>query len=285
MQFETLAYGYGLVEGPRTDEHNRFYFSDVRGGGVFRRSFDGAIETLIPERKFVGGIALCEDGGLVVTGATLAKWDQRSERLTDIFAQWQRKPLFGLNDLTIDARGSIWAGSFGMEIAKFDFSTKPPPGALFRIDPPNTVTMLYEGIEVTNGLGFSPDGRLLYHCDTTTRAVWAYDVSIERGVSGRRVFGRLPEGMPDGMTVDAEGGVWVAVVGGPGEVVRFKPDGAVERRIKVPARTVTSVAFGGPDMHDLYVVTANNSEQRERKGTIFRARSEIAGLPVPKARF
>lgn len=285
MYFETLAYGYGLVEGPRTDEQNRLYFSDVRGGGVFRRSPDGKIETLISGRTFVGGIALCEDGGLMVTGPTLAKWDKGTAKLTDIFASWQSKPLFGLNDLTVDANGSIWAGSFGMEIAKFDFSSKPPPGALFRIDPPNAVTMLYEGIEVTNGLGFSPDGRLLYHCDTTTRAVWAYDVNTDRTVSGRRVFGRLPEGMPDGMTVDAEGGVWVAVVGGPGEVVRFKPDGAVADRVKIPARTVTSVAFGGPDMRDLYVVTANNSEVRERKGTIFRARSEVAGLTVPKARF
>ncbi len=285
MQFETLAWGYGLVEGPRTDERNRLYFSDVRGGGVFRRAPDGTLETLIPARTFVGGIALCEDGGLMVTGASLAKWNPRGAQLTDVFAHWQGKPLFGLNDLTTDARGSVWTGSFGMDIAKFDFTSKPPPGALFRIDPPATVTMLYEGVEVTNGLGFSPDGRLLYHCDTTTRAVWAYDVNAERRLSGRRVFGRLPEGMPDGMTVDAEGGVWVAVVGGPGEVVRFKSDGAVERRIKVPARTVTSVAFGGPDMRDLYVVTANNSEMRDRKGTIFRARSEIAGLPVPKARF
>lgn len=284
-EFETLAYGYGLVEGPRTDHQNRLYYSDVRGGGVFRRSPDGRIETLIAKRKFVGGIALCEDGGLVITGGALTKWDQRGGTLRDIFAQWQGKPLFGLNDLTTDARGSIWTGSFGMEIAKFDFSAKPPPGSLFRIDPPGTVTMLYEGLEVTNGLGFSPDGRLLYHCDTTTRAVWAYDVTAERGVKDRRMFGKLPEGMPDGMTVDAEGGVWVAVVAGPGEVVRFKPNGTVDRRVKVPAKTVTSVAFGGPDLRDLYVVTANNSEDRERKGTIFRTRSDIAGLAVPLARF
>jgi gluconolactonase len=285
MQFETLAWGYGLLEGPRTDEHDRLYFSDVRGGGVFRRAPDGGIETLIPGRTFVGGIALCEDGGIVVTGASLAKWDSRNAQLTDIFAHWEGKPLFGLNDLTVDAYGSIWTGSFGMDITKFDFTSKPPPGALFRIDPPDAVTMLYEGIEVTNGLGFSPDGRLLYHCDTTTRAVWAYDLSPERGLNGRRVFARLPEGMPDGMTVDAEGGVWVAVVGGPGELARFRADGVLRERIKVPARTVTSVAFGGPDMGDLYVVTANNSEVRDRKGTIFRARPGVAGQPVPRARF
>jgi xylono-1,5-lactonase len=81
-----------------------------------------------------------------------------------------------------------------------------------------------------------------------------------------------------------EGGVWVAVVAGQGEIVRFKKDGTLAQRVKVPAKTVTSVAFGGPDMCDLYVVTANN-DQRELKGTVFRTRSQIPGLPVPKARF
>jgi gluconolactonase len=139
-------------------------------------------------------------------------------------------------------------------------------------------------VEVTNGLGFSPDRKLLYHCDSTTRAVWVYEVRSDRTVSDRKEFARLPDGMPDGMTVDVEGAVWVAVVGGPGEIVRFRSDGTLDRRIKVPAKTVTSVAFGGPDMKDLYAVTANN-DNRELKGTVFRTRSEIAGLPVPKSKF
>jgi gluconolactonase len=285
MQFETLATGYGLLEGPRTDEQNRLYYSDIRGGGVFRRSPDGSIETLIVERKSVGGIALNQGGGLIVTGPTLAHWDEKSGRINDLFAQWEGKPLFGMNDLTIDDQGSIWSGTFGCDISQFDFKSTPPPGSLFRIDPPGKVTKLWEGIEVTNGLGFSADRKLLYHSDSTTRAVWVHDVRPDRTVSDRRVFARLPDGMPDGLTVDAEGGVWVAVVAGPGEVVRFKSDGTLDQRIKVPARTVTSLAFGGPDMRDLYVVTANNTENRDLKGTIFRARSEIAGLPVPKARF
>ena len=86
MQFETLATGYGLLEGPRTDDQNRLYYSDVRGGGVFRRSPDGRIETLIPERKFVGGIALNANGGLLVTGKTLAQWNEQTGQLKDIFA-------------------------------------------------------------------------------------------------------------------------------------------------------------------------------------------------------
>ena len=285
MEFETLATGYGLLEGPRTDDQNRLYFSDVRGGGVFRRSPDGQIETLIStDRKSVGGIALDEDGGLLVTGLSLARWDEQTGQLTEIFGQWNNEPLFGLNDLTIDDRGSIWVGSFGCDISAFDFKSSPPPGSLFRVDPSGQVTHLWEGVEVTNGLGFNADRTLLYHCDSTTRAVWVYDVRADRTVSDRHLFARLPEGMPDGMTVDVEGGVWVAVVAGSGEVVRFKPDGTLDRRVNIPAKTITSVAFGGPDMCDLYVVTANN-DQRELKGTVFRTRSDIPGLPVPKAKF
>jgi xylono-1,5-lactonase len=285
MEFETLATGYGLLEGPRTDEHNRLYFSDVRGGGVFRRNPDGRIENLIPERKSVGGIALNQGGGLVVTGSGLAFWDERSGRIRDLFTQWDGQPLFGLNDLTIDDDGCIWVGSFGCDINKFDFKSTPPPGSLFRVEPSGEITKLWEGIEVTNGLGFSPDRKLLYHSDSTTRSVWAYEVRSDRTVNDRQRFARLPEGMPDGLTVDADGGVWVAVVGGPGELVRFKNDGTVDRRVKVPAKTVTSVAFGGPDMLDLYAVTANNSNDRGLKGTVFRTRSDIPGLPVPKSRF
>jgi xylono-1,5-lactonase len=284
MEFETLATGYGLLEGPRTDEQNRLYYSDVRGGGVFRRNPDGRIETLIPERRSVGGIALNQGGGLIVTGLGLAHWDEATGRTRDLFTEWEGKPLFGLNDLTIDDHGSIWVGSFGCDINKFDFKSTPPPGSLFRIDPPGQIAKLWEGIEVTNGLGFSPDRKLLYHSDSTTRAVWAYEVRENRTVSDRKLFARLPEGMPDGLTVDAEGGVWAAVVGGPGELVRFKSDGTVDRRVKVPAKTVTSVAFGGPDMRDLYAVTANNDD-RALKGTVFRTRSDIPGLPVPKSRF
>ncbi len=285
MDFETLATGYGLLEGPRTDEQNRLYFSDVRGGGVFRRSPDGQIETLIPtDRKAVGGIALNEGGGMLVTGLSLARWDEHSGQVTEIFSDWDGKPLFGLNDLTIDDQGSIWVGSFGCDINKFDFKSTPPPGSLFRVDPSGQVTHLWEGVEVTNGLGFSADRSLLYHCDSTTRAVWVYEVRADRTVSDRQLFAKLPDGMPDGMTVDVEGGVWVAVVAGSGEVVRFKPDGTLDQRINIPAKTITSVAFGGPDMCDLYVVTANN-DQRDLKGTVFRARSDIPGLPVPKAKF
>ena len=281
MQLETLAYGYGLIEGPRVDERNRLYFSDVPNGGVYRRSPDGVIETLIPRRRGVGGIALNAAGGIVCSGRSLIGWSETTRQSRDLFAEWEGRALRGLNDLTVDAQGSVFVGSLEFDALSTD---KPIPGNLFRVDPPGTATKLWEGIEVTNGMGFSPDARLLYHCDSTTKAVWAYDVTADRRVKDRRVFATLPEGWPDGMAVDVEGGVWVAVVR-YGEVVRFKANGTLERRIKMPASMVTSLAFGGADMMDLYVVTADNTEDVSRKGTIFRMRVEVPGLAVPKARF
>ncbi len=103
-------------------------------------------------------------------------------------------------------------------------------------------------------------------------------------VRGRRVLARLPEGWPDGMARDAQGALWVAVYGG-GEIVRIRADGTIERRVKVPAQMVTSLVFAGPDLSELYVVSADNLEDPARKGTIFRARAEVPGAPVPKARF
>jgi D-xylonolactonase len=281
MQLETLAHGYGLIEGPRVDERNRLYFSDVPNGGVFRRSPDGAIETLIPRRRGVGGIALNAGGGIVCSGRNLIRWDEATGQSSDLFTQWEGRALRGLNDLTVDAQGSVFVGSLEFDALSND---KPIPGNVFHVDPPGTAVKLWEGIEVTNGMGFSPDAGLLYHCDSTTRAVWAYDVTADRRLKDRRVFARLTQGWPDGMAVDVEGGVWVAVVR-YGEVVRFKADGTMERRIKMPAEMVTSLCFGGADMMDLYVVTADNTEDADRKGTIFRMRSEVPGLPVPKARF
>jgi xylono-1,5-lactonase len=281
MTLEVLASGYGLLEGPRVDDQNRLYFSDVPNGGVYRRSPGGEIETLIPGRKGVGGIAINEGGGFVCSGRGLMYWNEATRTSRNLFTEWEGRPLKGLNDLQPDDHGSIFVGSLEFDALS---DQKPIPGNLFRVDPDGTVTKLWEGIEVTNGLGFSPDRKLLYHCDSTTRAVWVYEVRSDRTVSDRKEFARLPDGMPDGMTVDVEGAVWVAVVGGPGEIVRFRSDGTLDRRIKVPAKTVTSVAFGGPDMKDLYAVTANN-DNRELKGTVFRTRSEIAGLPVPKSKF
>lgn len=281
-EFETLASGFGLLEGPRCDERNRLYFSDVPNGGVYRRSPDGNIETLIPKRRGVGGIALNQSGGIVCTGRGLIYWNEATRTSRDLFVEWEGRKLNGLNDLQPDDHGSIFVGS--LEHNALEEGAKRIPGSLFRVDPDGKVTKLYEGVETTNGMGFSPDRKYLFHADSTTKAVWVYDVQADRTVKDRRVFARMPQGWPDGLAIDAEGGVVVAIVN-YGEVVRFKPDATLDWRLKVPAKMVTSLTFGGQDLRDLYIVTADNTEDSTKLGTIFRTRAAVPGLPVPKARF
>jgi len=93
----------------------------------------------------------------------------------------------------------------------------------------------------------------------------------------------MPAGAPDGLAMDIEGGVWVAAYGG-GEVVRFRPNGAIDRRIKMPALKATTLVFGGPGLQDLYISTGDNAEEPSRGGSIYRMRSDIPGMPVPKTR-
>ncbi len=281
-ELETLASGFGLLEGPRCDERNRLYFSDVPNGGVYRRSPDGKIETLIPKRRGVGGIALNESGGIVCTGRGLIYWNETTRTSRDLFVEWEGRKLNGLNDLQPDDYGSIFVGS--LEHNALEEGAKRIPGSLFRVDPDGKVTKLFEGVETTNGMGFSPNRKYLYHADSTTKAVWVYDVQPDRTVKDRRVFARMPQGWPDGLAIDAEGGVVVAIVN-YGEVVRFKPDATLDWRLKVPAKMVTSLTFGGQDLSDLYIVTADNTDDSTKLGTIFRTRAAIPGLPVPKARF
>jgi gluconolactonase len=278
MAIEVLASGYNLIEAPRVDELDRLYFSDVRvTGGVYRRSPDGSVETLIPKRKGVGGMALNEGGGFVAGGKALIYWDEKTRTSRDIFTQYEGRPLRGLNDLQPDDHGSVYVGSLEFDA---EAGGQSIPCNLFRVDPDGTATKVWEGIQVTNGLGFSPDRKLLYHCDTATEAVWVYDVMPDRTLKDRRIFARV-EGWPDGMAVDAEAGVFVAMAHA-GEVVRVKSNGTIDRRIKMPQSFVTSLTFGGRDQQDLYVVTAKD---KTAMGTVYRLRSDIPGLPIPRTRF
>ena len=280
MQFTTIATGFGLIEAPRVDEQDRLYFTDVPNGGVYRRNPDGKIDTVVPKRRGVGGMMFNEGGGIVMTGRGVILFDERTGQSRNLFAEWEGKPV-SLNDLTTNDNGSVYSGTINFDPLS---NSKPIPGSLFRIDPPGRATKLWDGIEVTNGLGLSPDRKLLFHSDSPTGHVWAYDVTADGGVKDRRKFAKVPEGWPDGMAVDIEGGLWVAAVR-VGEVVHFSKDGTLKERIKLPSTMVTSLVFGGRDMQDLYVVTADNTEHPEHKGTVFKTRTAVPGLRVPKAKF
>ncbi len=275
-ELETLAWGYGLVEGPRVDDENRLWFSDVHNGGVHRRSPDGTIEVVVPKRRGVGGIALHADGGIVISGRNICHVIDGETRV--LFAP----DAPGLNDLFVDAAGRVICAT--MRSDPFAPDGPRTPGEAWLLDLDGTATELYGDIALTNGIGFSPDGTVLYHSDTT-RGIWAHDWA-DGAVSNRRLFVDGPAAglMPDGLAVDEAGTVWAADVSGSGALRGFAADGTEVGRVEVPSRMITSVCFGGPDRRDLYIVTGDNTADPERKGTIFRTRAEVPGCAVPLAR-
>lgn len=273
---ETLASGYGLLEGPRVSNEGSLYFSDVTKGGVYVRATDGTITTVVPRRRGVGGIALHAEGGLVVSGKNVCHVNNGTTRVL-----FQDDEIPGFNDLFVDSDGNVLVGSLRSDPFQLDGRI---PGELWRLGPEGQSTKLYGSVGVTNGIGFSPDGGKLYHSDSAPRHIIQHDVESEGSVGNRRVFATLAGKLvPDGLAVDEEGCVWVAVYGG-GCALRYSPEGKEDLRVEVPAKAVTSLCFGGADRRDLYIVTADNTEVPERAGTIFRTRVDVPGLMVPLAR-
>jgi D-xylonolactonase len=278
---ETLAWGYGLVEGPRAAPDGSLFFSDVRNGGVRRLNPDRSIDLVVPKRRGVGGIAMHADGGLVISGRNICHVRDGETRLL-----YERDDVGGFNDLFTDAQGRVYTGSLRDEA----FTIRPGrrTGDAYRIDGPGQARTLYEGIGLSNGIGLSPDGRRLYHVDTAAGAVLVHEVDEAGDVDGvtGRVFATVESGLPDGLAVDVEGGVWVALYGGGG-VARYTAEGPLDRRVDVPAQLVTSLCFAGPGLDELVVVTEDNADDPARGGSILRVSADevrAVGLPAPLAR-
>ena len=187
----------------------------------------------------------------------------------------------GYNDLTTDAAGRIYAGSLGSSPV-FEDGREPAPGALHLIDLDGSSQVVAEGISLTNGLGFSPDGAALYHSDSRVQTIWRYDVRSDGTLAERTVFAKTTTGAPDGLAVAEDGSVWVAVAGG-GVVAVFGPDGAARASLTVPQPMVTSVCFGGPDRRQLYVVTGSEGSDGDKAGSVFIETVAVPGLPVAAA--
>jgi gluconolactonase len=187
----------------------------------------------------------------------------------------------GFNDLFTDAQGRVLVGS--QRFDPFAQAPEPRPGELYRIGAGGAAEVLYEGVRLTNGIGFSPDGRRLYHSDSHAGHVILHDVSDEGAIGNRRVFVETGRAAPDGLAVDEAGAVWVALFGGRC-VARYTPEGHLDGRVEVPAREVTSLCFGGPDRRDLYVTSGDNTRDPDARGCVFRTRVEVPGLPAPLAR-
>jgi sugar lactone lactonase YvrE len=180
-----------------------------------------------------------------------------------------------MNEGGCDPDGRFYCGSMAYDQA-------PGAGSVYRLDPDGSTRTVLTGVTVSNGLGWSPDGGTAYYVDTPTRRVDAFDYSARDGLTGRRpVVDEVP-GRPDGLTVDAEGCLWVALFGG-GAVLRYRPDGRLDDRIELPATQVTACALGGPGLRTLYVTTSKDGidpAAQPLAGAVFAAEVDVPGLPV-----
>jgi sugar lactone lactonase YvrE len=161
------------------------------------------------------------------------------------------------------------------------WSDEPGAASLYRLDPDRSVHVVLDGVTVSNGLDWSPDGSLAYYNDTATHRIAVFDYDREAGFTGGRVLAHV-EGRPDGLTVDAEGGVWTAL-SDRGVVERYTPEGRLDEVIPVPARKATACAFGGADLRELFITTSQERmdlEEDPLAGSLFVAVPGVSGVPV-----
>jgi D-xylonolactonase len=278
---ERVATGYGLIEGPVWDPGRGLYFSDVMNGGVHLLGRDGKVSLAVPKRRGIGGMALHAAGGLVVGGRDIAHVQLDGGSTRTLLSTAAIPGATGFNDLATDHAGRIYVGSLAFKVFAGE---APKPGHLHVIDLDGSMRTLSDGVMLTNGLGFSPDGGQLFHSDARSALVRVYDVAADGSVGPLRVFFRLPPGgVPDGLKVGSDGSVWVADAHG-GRIIIVNPDGTHRTDLAVPLPMVTSLCFGGDDLRDLYVVTGSVGGPGENCGSIFRSRSDVAGLALSPAR-
>src|SRR5262245_7167102 len=230
--------------------------------------------------QFCGCIALRATGGLVLAiERSLHAFDPQTGALTILVKTETDLPDNRLNDGRCDRRGRFWIGTMDADI-------RSPSGSFYRIGPDGTVTRMFDNVTVPNSTAFSPDDRTLYFADTPRHQILAFDFDIVAGtIANRRIFVDLThrKGLPDGSCVDAEGFLWNAEFAG-GRLVRYAPDGRVDRTVEMPVKHTTSCCFGGDTLDTLYVTTASfplSEEERKTSpaGSLFALQPGVRGLP------
>lgn len=270
--------GEGPLWSPRQDA---VYFVDIRGSRILRHGLSDSVQVEWNLEDAACWLVESADGDGLIAGlrsrrvVRLRLEPGQAAVIGDEIARIEPdKPGNRLNDGKADRDGRLWIGSM-------DDAEEAPAGSFYRIDSDGAVTPVDEGYTVANGPALSPDGRTVYHTDSAARTIYAFDIGADGSLSAKRVHIRFTEadGYPDGMTCDAEGGLWVCHWDG-GRVSRFRPDGTLDRAIALPVSRVTSCVFAGPDLDRLFITTAAHGRPAEPlAGALFECDPAVRGLP------
>jgi sugar lactone lactonase YvrE len=230
----------------------------------------------------VGAAVPCRDGGLMLAVRDgFARLDLDTSALTFVAHVELDRPDQRMNDGACDAAGRFWAGTMAIDC-------RPGLGSLYRLDPDGSVHTILTGIGISNGIDWSLDGAVMYYVDSHTQRIDQFDFDLSTGsIANRRPFVAIAaaEGCPDGLTVDAEGAIWLALWGGSC-LRRYLPDGTLDRVLELPVTHPTTCAFGGPTLSDLYITSAtielSDDERREQPaaGSLLRHRPGVTGRPA-----
>jgi gluconolactonase len=254
MEWDVLAQGYGLAEAPTIDADGTLLFSDVLKGGIHRIASDGTVTTVVPKRRGIGGIAIHADGGVVCSGRDVVHVAPNGETRVVLHVEG----VAGWNDLCTNGAGDVYAGALRFPV--FDPAAEEVPGELWDVGAEEIVV---GDVIHANGVACAPDGKV-FLSDTRAQRVIVYDQGTRRDLDMSQF------GHPDGMALDENGALWLALVGGG--IGRFTPDGGMDQHVDVPSTVTTSMCFDG---RDLYVTTADK---------VLRTTVGVAGLPVCPAR-
>jgi len=278
VRFETIATGFRFCEAPRVEEDGTVWFSDLTGGGLYNIR-DGIVRTRLADRIWIGGLTLDQGGACVCSGKGGLLLVGADGRARPLLTEIGGEPIIAVNDIEADEQGGLFGGTIDFG-AVFERGEKPAGGRFFHLATDGTLTVFREDVVTSNGIGFSPDGGTLYHAESTV-GLWAW----RRDAAGLPVDRRLlaPLDDCDGLAVDAEGHIWMAFWQ-QAAIVRFRPDGTVDRRIALPVPKASSLAFGGPDRRELYVTVGGDAD-RPAVGGVIRLWVDVPGLPTHRSGF
>ncbi len=284
MEPELIAdYRNDTGEGPLWHPmEKRLYWVDIPNGRLYWFDPTTGKHDLFYEVDWIGGFTIQEDGGLLLFmekgGVAVLSEGNLRYIIEDITGEEENR----FNDVIADPAGRVFCGTMPMDVKRALAGERL--GRLYRLDLDGSITQILDGLYTPNGMAFTPDRKRMFFTDSVERKIYLFDYDAETGaISNRRVFVETPDGqgVPDGMTIDADGYIWSARAG-DSALYRYSQEGVEDRVIRFPTRIVSSLTFGGDDLDEIYVTTIggdNKEEQGPGAGALFRLKLGVRGVP------